>query len=147
MSENKNTSTAAVLAAVVTLVTLLGSHGTKAVEALLAVPALAQAWAADLPLGLWSTALSLTLATLVWLSAMRWLPMGTNGKAPMKVASLLSFLTALVVTLSQYHVSAHQTTSGLLNALYLGAGAGFAATFIGPFLRRCGRRDDEGPKP
>ena len=139
--EGKNNATLlAILGALGALFTVLGTHGAKALEALAGVPALAQAWAAGLPFGLWSSALAFVLSLLVWASAMKWLPMGANDKAPLAASGLLSAITGVVITLSQLHVLYDPDAGQILNAMYLGLGAGLAAPFVGAFLRRQGRQ-------
>lgn len=144
MEGKTNTATIlALLTGLGALLTVLGTHGTKALEALAGIPALAQAWASGLPFGLWSSALALVMALLVWLSAVKWLPLGTQGKLPLAAAAVLSLITGMVVTVSQLHVTYDPDAAAVLNAIYLGAAAGLAAPFIGAFLRRCGRKEKD----
>ena len=52
----------------------------------------------------------------------------------------------MVITLSQLHVLYDPDAGQILNAMYLGLGAGLAAPFVGAFLRRQGRQGRQGRK-
>lgn len=124
-----------VAAALVSVIGALASHGAGAIAALAGVPALLQAWAAGLPLGVWSSALALALATLAWVYAIRYLPVGKTGKAPFGYANVIALLVGLAVTVAQYRVAPVQTPGGLLNAVFLGLIAGGVAPQFGTLLR------------
>lgn len=121
--------------AAVAAIGVLASNGEGAIKALSGVPGLLQAWASGLPLGVWSSAIALLLATLAWVYAIRYLPVGKAGKAPFGHANVISVMVGLAVTVAQYRVAPVQTAGGLLNALCLGLAAGALAPIIGTLLR------------
>jgi hypothetical protein len=118
-----------------TVLAALASHGSDAIKALAGVPALLQAFSSGLPLGLWSFVLAFALATLVWVAAIRKLPMSNTGKAPFGKANLVALLVGLIVAVAQQYVAPHRTPGGLLNAVWLGALAGLLAPHVGTLLR------------
>ena len=122
-------------AAALTALTALASHGEKAIAALSGVPALLQAWASGLPLGLWSFGLASVLSVMAWVAAIRWLPVGPSGKAPFGHANLIAMLVGVAVTVAQQYVAPERTADGLLNALFLGLIAGGLAPQVGTLLR------------
>lgn len=124
-----------ICAALGTLLTALSSHGANALAALSGVPALLQAWASGLPLGLWSFFLAFVLATLVWVAAIRRLPVGSDGKAPFGQANVIALIVGLTVTVAQQYVSPVKSAGGLLNAVWIGLLAGLLAPHIGTILR------------
>lgn len=125
----------AVLGAAGTVLTALATHGTDAIRALTGVPVLLQAWASGLPLGMWSFVLALVLATLVWVAAIRHLPVGSTGKAPIVAANVLALVLGPAVTVAQHAVASMRTPGALLNALIVGLIAGLAAPHIGALMR------------
>ena len=125
----------AVLSAVGAVLTALATHGSDAIQALSGVPVLVQAWAAGLPLGVWSFALALVLATLVWVAAIRHLPVAPSGKAPFVAANAVALVLGPAVTVAQQYFAATRTPGALLNALIIGLIAGLAAPHIGALLR------------
>lgn len=118
-----------------TVLAALASHGSDAIAALSGVPALLQAWASGLPLGLWSFALASTLATLVWVAAIRYLPVSVTGKAPFGKANLIALLVGVSVCVAQQYLSPSRSAGALLNAFWLGMLAGFIAPHVGTLLR------------
>lgn len=124
-----------ILAALGSLLTVLGTHGENAIKALAGVPAMLQAWSAGLPLGVWSFILSLLLSTLVWVTAIRFLPVGPTGKAPFGYSTILSVMVGMTVTVGQQRAAVESTPGAVLNAVCLGLAAGLLASFIGTALR------------
>lgn len=124
-----------ILAALGTLLTALGTHGENAIKALAGIPSMLQAWSAGLPLGVWSFMLSLGLSVLVWVTAIRFLPVGETGKAPFGYSTILSVMVGVTVTVGQQHAAPVATPGALLNAVCLGLAAGLLASFIGTGLR------------
>lgn len=113
----------------------LASHGSKAIDALSGVPALLNAWASGLPLGVWSFGLASVLSVMAWVAAIRWLPVSACGKAPFGKANLLALLVGVAVTVAQQYVAPERSAGGLLNALFLGLIAGGLAPQVGTLLR------------
>lgn len=128
-----------------TVLAALSSHGSDAIAALAGVPALLQAWASGLPLGLWSFALAFALATLVWVAAIRYLPVSETGKAPFGKANLLALMVGVAVCVAQQYVAPARSAGGLLNAFWLGLLAGFIAPHAGTLLRGKARVKAEAP--
>lgn len=123
-----------ILAALGTLMTALATHGSDAITALAGVPVLLQAWANGLPLGVWSFVLASVLSILVWVAAIRYLPV-VNDKAPFGKANLIALSVAVAVTVAQQAVVPERTPDALLNAFILGVVAGLLAPHIGTMLR------------
>ena len=61
-------------------------------------------------------------------------------KAVERLVAEKDSITGVVITLSQLHVLYDPDAGQILNAMYLGLGAGLAAPFVGAFLRRQGRQ-------
>lgn len=120
---------------VATVLSALAMHGKGAIDALAGVPVLLQAWASGLPLGIWSFLLSLSLATLVWATAISKLPETRCGKQPHFSADTISLLVAVTVTVTQQFFAAEIGKGKLLNALWLGLIAGLLAPYIGNAIR------------
>lgn len=125
----------ALVGALGTLLTALATHGASAVKALAAVPAMLQAWSAGLPLGVWSFTVALLLATLVWVAAIRKLPVSQSGKAPFVSANALALIVGPAVTVAQQYAAPGTGAGLLLNALILGLIAGLMAPHIGALIR------------
>lgn len=125
----------ALAGAVGTVLTALATHGGDAIKALSGIPVMLQAWASGLPLGVWSFVLALVLATLVWVTAIRTLPIAPGGKAPFVAANILALVIGPAVTVAQQFFAATRTPGALLNALIVGLIAGLAAPHIGALLR------------
>ncbi len=123
-----------ILAALGTLLTALATHGSNAIKALAGVPGLLQAWANGLPLGVWSFAMASVLSILVWVAAIRHLPV-VAGKAPFGKANLIALSVAVAVTVIQQAMAPERTAGALLNAFMLGVVAGLMAPHIGTLLR------------
>lgn len=120
--------------AIGTVLSALAMHGKGAIDALAGVPIMLQAWAAGLPLGVWSFLLSLWLATLVWSAAIARLPATRCGARPYFTADTLALLVALTVTMTQQWFAG--TGQGrLLNAMWIGLIAGLLAPYIGKAIR------------
>lgn len=122
-------------AALGTVMTALATHGSDAIRALSGVPVLVQAWASGLPLGFWSFVLALVLATLAWVTAIRYLPVGADGKAPFAAANAVALVLGPAVTVAQQYFAETRTPGALLNALIVGLIAGLAAPHIGALIR------------
>ena len=120
--------------AIGTVLSALALHGKGAIDALAGVPIMLQAWAAGLPLGVWSFLLSLWLATLVWAAAITRLPATRCGARPYFTADTLALLVAVTVTLTQQWFAGHGQ-GRLVNAFILGLIAGFMAPYIGKAIR------------
>lgn len=125
----------AIAGALGTLLTALSTHGTNAVKALAAVPAMLQAWSAGLPLGVWSFVLAFALSTLVWVAAIRRLPVSDCGKAPFGHANVISVMVGVAVAVAQQYVAPVKTPGALLNAFWIGLLAGLLAPHVGTMLR------------
>lgn len=113
----------------------LATHGTNAIKALAGVPALLQAWSSGLPLGVWSFVLASVLSVLVWVAAIRNLPVGESGKAPFGHANAIALMVAIAVAVAQAYVAPVRNPGALLNAFMLGTVAGLLAPHIGTLLR------------
>lgn len=124
-----------ILAALATLLTALGTHGENAVKALAGVPGMLQAWSSGLPLGVWSFVMAFALATLVWVTAIRMLPIGDSRKAPFGYANTLALMVGLAVTVAQQYAAESRDPGDVLNAVCLGLAAGLLAPFVGTLLR------------
>lgn len=125
----------ALVGALGTVLTALATHGSDAIRALAGVPVLIQAWASGLPLGFWSFLLALVLATLVWVTSIRNLPVGAGGKAPFAAANAVALVLGPAVTVAQQYFAETRTPGALLNALIVGLIAGLAAPHIGALIR------------
>lgn len=137
----------------ITLATAIGSiasalamHGKASIEALSAVPVLLQAWASGLPLGIWSFLLSLSLASLVWTTAIVKLPASPDGRRPHFSADTLALILALLVTVTQQWF-AGVGKGQLLNAIWIGLIAGLLAPYLGRMARAMFAQKPAGPLP
>lgn len=120
--------------ALATVLSALALHGKGAIDALAGVPIMLQAWAAGLPLGVWSFMLSLWLATLVWAAAITRLPLARDGHRPHFSADTLALLVAVTVTLTQQWFAGHGQGQ-LLSAFWIGLIAGLLAPYLGKAIR------------
>lgn len=132
--------------ALASILSALAMHGKAALGALAGVPALLQAWAAGLPLGIWSFLLSVSLGTLVWLTAIAKLPPARDGRRPHFSADTLCLILALLVTLTQQWFAGHGQGQ-LLSALWIGGIAGLLAPYLGRAARALFAPKAERPLP
>lgn len=103
-------------------------HGEAFLKALMAFPALVQAYAAGLPFGATSFLLSFAIAALVFSMVRRNFACYTRREFFAEAAALL---TALAVTLAQqYFGEIPSTTPKVLQATLLGVLAGLSAPFV-----------------
>ena len=119
--------------ALATLFAAISMHGDGVLKALGGVPALMSAWSAQLPLGVGSFFLALTLSTLVWLVAIVKLKPGAMGRRHLS-ADTIALCVAATVILSQQALAA-RGVGAILNALFVAAVAGLLAPYIGKGLR------------
>lgn len=114
------------------LVVLFAVNGKALFEALLGFPLLVQAWAAALPMGLWSSLLALCVAMGVCTFVLHWLPPTKDGRKPHFAAETMALVVAVMVTVGQ----AWQGSAGeILTALWLGVAAGLLAPYLAKGLR------------
>lgn len=139
-------------AAIVTIGTALGTvlaaiamHGKAALEAAAGVPALLQAWAAGLPLGIWSFVLATVLSVLVWAVAMRKLQKPDTARAPHVSADTVALAIALLVCLAEQWTQGVSSRGAILNAIFMGLIAGLLAPYLGRALRVLLRKKEATP--
>jgi hypothetical protein len=108
---------------------LLAVNGPALTQALMGFPALFQAWASVLPLGVWSAALALIIAIGAWAMAMRYLHPRPDGRSPQLGADVVAILMGIAVTVTQAS-SSHATAGQLLSAMWIGCAVGFLAPVL-----------------
>lgn len=108
-----------------TALAMLAMHGKGAIEALAAVPALLNAWAQQLPLGVTSFGFAVVLSTLVWMGAHR-----AHFTGPGYNPDTIALCVALLVTTGQQWASGNAAVSALLTALILGLIAGLLVPYL-----------------
>jgi len=113
------------------LVAVVGVIADKG-EGVMRFIALVTAFAAKLPMGVWSPLLSLVLAMLVWAVSIAKLRPAPCGRRPHLSAEFLSFVTGLFFTLLQQWAIGGDRAAYVL-AVVLGLIAGLGA----PFLCKC----------
>jgi hypothetical protein len=108
---------------------LLAVNGRPLADALMGFPPLVSAWAAVLPLGVWSALLALVIAVGAWGFAMRYLHPRPDGLPPQLGADVVAIGMGIAVTVSQ--ASGAQATAGqLLQAMWMGCAVGFLAPVV-----------------
>lgn len=113
---------------VVGFIAVFALHGEAFIKALMAFPALLQAYASGLPFGATSFLLSFAIAALVFSMARRNFICKTRREF---IAELLALMMALAVTLTQqYFGDVPSSNSRVLQATLLGLLAGLAAPFV-----------------
>lgn len=108
------------------LFVIIAANGMNFVEVLKALPALASAWAAGLPLGLWSMFLANMVGIVAYLIAEHALETSRGGR---RAAETIAILVVIGVAQAQLWVGAG-TTAQRLNALWLGIVFGYLAPYI-----------------
>lgn len=108
-----------------TALAMLAMHGKGAIEALAAVPALLNAWAQQLPLGVTSFAFAMALSALVWLGAHR-----AHFTGPHYNPDTIALCAALLVTTSQQWASGRSSAANVLTAIILGLIAGLLVPYL-----------------
>jgi len=131
--------------AIGTVLSAIALHGKAALNALASVPAVLQAWASGLPLGIWSFLLSLVLGTLVWLTAIVKLPRALDGGRRHFGADTICLCACLLVTMTQQEVDGGP--GRLLSAVWIGLIAGLLAPYIGSGLRALVSQRADRPLP
>lgn len=113
---------------VIGFIAVFALHGEAFLKALMAFPALLQAYSAGLPFGATSFLLSFAISALVFSTARRNFSCKTRREF---LAELLALVTALAVTLAQqYFGDIPGTTPKVLQATLLGLLAGLASPFV-----------------
>ena len=108
-----------------TVMAMLSMYGKNSVDALGGLPAMLNAWASQLPLGVMSFVLAMVLSALVWLSAHRAKFTGAHYNP-----DTVALCTALFVTMAQQWASGKTSAASLLTALILGAIAGLLVPYL-----------------
>lgn len=127
------------------LIALIGAVFDRG-EKIIGFFTLLTAWTAQLPMGVWSFAVSLVLSGLVWATAIAKLPPKPCGRRAHFSADSLALFSALFVTIGQ------QATVGIghgamLQAFTSGMVAGLASPFIVKAITACWNRKPEKPLP
>ncbi len=114
-----------VITVVGTALAMLAMHGKGAIDALAAVPAMLNAWSAQLPLGVTSFGFAVVLSALVWLWASRAKFTGAHYNP-----DTLALCIALLVTTAQQWASGRSNPAAILTALILGLIAGLLVPYL-----------------
>lgn len=114
-----------VITVIGTALAMLAMHGKGAIEALAAVPAMLNAWAQQLPLGVTSFCFAVVLSALVWMGATR-----ARFTGPHYNPDTIALCIALLVTTGQQWVSGRSSPAAVLTALILGAIAGLLVPYV-----------------
>ena len=108
------------------LFVIIAANGMNFVEVLKALPALASAWAAGLPLGLWSMFLANMVGIVAYLVAEKALADDRPGR---RASETIAILVVIGVAQAQLWVG-EGSTSQRLNALWLGIVFGYMAPYV-----------------
>jgi hypothetical protein len=113
------------------LIGALALNGKAALEAVMGLPKVLQAFATGLPFGLASFLIALSLASLVYYHARQAFAYGKGGPSGRDFRiTLLSLVVACAATMAQAMVMRGDTSGALLMALMLGILAGLLAPLI-----------------
>lgn len=109
------------------LLALFALHGRALLDVLMAMPDVAAAFAARMPLGAWSFLIALACAAGIYAFLLRWLPSCGNGHRPHFASESMAILTAMLAALVQQSSS---SPTHLMRAVLLGLVAGLAAPWL-----------------
>lgn len=109
------------------LIALFAIHGRAFLDVLMALPDVATAFAARMPLGVWTLLLSGAISAGLYAFTLRWLPPRQNGMRPHFMAETLAIVAAIVASVAQQPGNDHGL---LMRAVLMGMVAGFAAPWI-----------------
>jgi hypothetical protein len=121
------------------LFVLFATYGDAAVKAATAMPLMLKAFAANLPLGLWSGLLGTALSAGFHAFARSW----HKKSLGIEVASILLGMTAVAIQLPD------RDPARLMNALIVGVVAGLSGLFLSKIIRAAltGKEDESRPDP
>lgn len=113
------------------LFVLIAMYGKSIVDVGMAIPALAIAWSAQLPLGVWSVLLAFVTSMAAWAFSIHWLPDTRDGQRPQFAAATIAVLVGIAVTVGQQW----GRPGAVLSATWMGFTAGVAAPWVANGIR------------